>query len=373
MARRSTTQYLKEIEGLFHAKAKRISLFLCLILASGCATTAQRHPFESRSFQIEGVDYLPLSSIAKLNDMHLSLDRTTQKAILENARLRLRLRAGSPVVMANDETEVLDHPVLFHHGVLIVPSSLSRLLSKYMAREKVELVPRVPYRIQTVVVDAGHGGYDPGAIGRTGAKEKNINLDIAKRLKWQLEGRGVHVLMTRGDDHFISLYQRTYIANRAKADFFVSIHCNASRNRRIDGFEVYHLSGSGGGGRAEASPLEAPIEEGMSDPSTASVKATVWGLMYTEHRAESVELARSILSAMGQKLSSPSRGVKSARFFVLKGTRMPAVLVEVGYLTNRKEESRLKQKSYRQEIAEALAAGVLAYKDEFERTNGFTN
>ena len=95
--------------------------------------------------------------------------------------------------------------------------------------------------------------------------------------------------------------------------------------------------------------------------------------MYTEHRAESVELAKYVTWAMNKRLASPNRGVKSARFFVLRGVKMPAILVEVGYISNRTEEGAFRKKSYRQGVAEAVSMGILAYKNEFERTDGFTN
>lgn len=361
------------------SKANPLSLvFLCgLFIMSGCATTRVYHPAESYLFRIEGTSYLPLSDIARLNEMRLHWDPSTRKAELKNETVHLRFRVGSPVVMINDETELLDHPVLWHQGMVVVPSSFSKTLAEILGREEARIPPRPPYRIKTVVIDAGHGGGDPGAIGRTGTKEKNLNLDIARRLKNELEAQDLHVIMTRKDDHFVSLTRRTYVANHAKADFFVSIHCNASRNRRVDGFEVYHLSlNVDDAARASvASAEELPIEEEQAsyDTSSGGLKTTLWDLMYAEHRAESAELAKYVTWAMNKRLPSPNRGVKSARFFVLKGVKMPAILVEAGYLTHRGEEASLKQKSYRQEVAEAIASGILAYKNEFERTDGFTD
>ncbi|MBI4436573.1 MAG: N-acetylmuramoyl-L-alanine amidase [Candidatus Omnitrophica bacterium] len=344
---------------------------------SGCATTQVYHPAESRLFRIDGASYLPLSAIAKLNEMRFHWDASARKAELKNETVHLRFRVGSPVVMVNDETELLDHPVLWHQGMVVVPSSFSKTLADYLGREAERIPPRPPYRIGTVVVDAGHGGRDPGAIGRTGTKEKNLTLDIARRLKNELEAQGIHVIMTRKDDHFVSLYQRTYIANRAKADFFVSIHCNASRSRKVDGFEVYYLSPNvDDTARASvASAEELPIEEEQTsyDTSSAGLKTTLWDLVYSEHRVESAEFAKYVTWAMHKRLPSPNRGVKSARFFVLKGVKMPAILVEAGYLTHRGEEASLKQKAYRQDVAEAIAFGILAYKNEFERTDGFTD
>jgi len=325
-------------------------------MAAGCATT-QPHPLaESRFFQIDGSRYLPLSAIATLHEMRLEWDTKTQKVDLGRDTLHLRLRVGSTIVVANGQTEILDRPVLLHHNIVVVPESFLKSLSKYFAVERKLLPLRIPYRVQTVVIDAGHGGYDTGAIGRMGLKEKHVALDIARRLKLQLEGQGLQVMMTRKEDNFISLYHRTYIANRAQGDFFISIHCNASRDREVDGFEVYHVS-----------PSEEDAErfDSGAEASTVDAPQTFYN--------SSVELAKFITSAMEEHLPLPNRGVKSARFFVLKGVEMPAALVEVGYISNRSEEGLLRKKSYRQDIAEAVAAGVLSYKNEFERTGGFVN
>ena len=276
--------------------------------------------------------------------MQLKWNSRIEKGTLEKNGLRLHFRAESAVVVANGQTEMLDRPVLVHRGQPVVPDSFLKFLSNYFATAPLP-PPSVPSRVQTVIVDPGHGGHDTGAIGRMGLKEKEVNLDIARRLKNELESQGLRVIMTRKDDYFITLYHRTYIANRSDADFFVSIHCNASRNRDVDGFEIYHIPTSGesedGADQVEANP----------------------GTPYYD---SSAELAGNIVSAMGTHLPLPNRGVKSARFYVLKGVRMPAVLVEVGYISNPEEEASLDDKSYRQEIAEAVAEGIWTYKQTIE-------
>lgn len=340
-----TTPPLLRRNVLSHTKAKIVSLlFLCTLMACGCATTTERPLAGNRLLQIEGSSYLPLAAIAARHALRMEWDAKAQRVDLEKEGLHLRLRIGSTVVVANGETEMLDRPVLLHTNTVVVPASFSKSLSHYLPAE--EILPEHPVRIQRAIVDAGHGGDDMGAVGKMGLKEKQINLDIARRLTNELEAQGLSVTMTRKDDYFISLYQRTYIANREEGDFFVSVHCNASRNRDVDGFEVYY-----------ATPLEGPSEE------VTVAEASPADSFYES----SMELAGHITSAMETHLSSPNRGVKSARFFVLKGVHMPAVLVEVGYISNAEEETLLEEKSYRQNVAEAIAEGVLAYKHEFEK------
>ena len=349
------------------------SSFLSL-LPSGCATVPKRPTAEGRFIQIDGVQYLPLSAVAKLRGLDFIWNPDTRRAELSSENMKVRVRPGSPVLLINGRTEVLDDPVLFHDGMVVVPVSFTKRLAPYLEEARPSYV-RPRYRVRKVIVDAGHGGHDPGAIGRSGLREKTAALDIARRLKNELEAQGIDVVMTRREDTFVSLYQRTTIANRTDADFFVSIHCNASRSRSVDGFEVYHLRQT-----AEASPQvvdgagEFPVEEEIAyTPDSSNLRTVLWDLVYAEHRVESAELAKAVAWAMNRRLPTPNRGVKGARFYVLRGVRMPAVLVEVGFISNAIEEHKLHNREYRQQVAEAIAAGILSYKDQYERTDGFTN
>lgn len=230
------------------------------------------------------------------------------------------------------------------------------------------------YKIRTIVVDPGHGGKDPGAIGVGRLKEKDVVLDISKRFKKRLERAGLKVILTRDRDVFLSLKQRARIANTKEADFFISIHANAFRKSRAAGFEVYYLSEAiDDSARAVAAAENAVLKFEQSEDFSKPLRATLWDILYTEHRTESIELARSICKAVERKgLSRNNRGVKGANFCVLRSTKMPAVLVEVGFISNPLEASRLKLRSYRQKLAEAIAEGVLSYKRSYEASNGFT-
>ena len=361
------------------APQKFTQLFLLIgflaLWPSGCATVPHPPIAEGRFIQIDGAQYLPLSAVAKLHGLELIWDPDTRRAELSSETLKVRLRPGSPVLLINGRTEILEEPVLFHEGMIVVPSSFTRRLSPYLAEVRRPSFVRPRYRIQRVIVDAGHGGYDPGAIGRRGLREKTVALDIAKRLKSELEAQGIDVVMTRKDDTFISLHRRTYLANQADADFFVSVHCNASRSRGVNGFEVYHLRPTAETVSQTAGDIDDTLleEEAVYHPDSTNLRAVLWDMVHAEDRVESVELARTVAWAMNDRLPTPNRGVKGARFYVLNGVRMPAVLVEVGFISNVAEEERLRSRDYRQQIAEAIAAGILAYKAQYERTDGFTN
>jgi N-acetylmuramoyl-L-alanine amidase len=234
-----------------------------------------------------------------------------------------------------------------------------------------------PLLIKTIAIDPGHGGKDPGAIGKSGLKEKDINLDVAQRLTKTLEENGVNVVLTRDSDKFISLWKRSQIANASKASFLISVHTNSARAKMAKGLEVYYLSdATDDAARAleAAENASLDLEKSSFDetgPST-DLEATLWDMLYSENRVESKELASSICESIEPKICMVNRGVKAARFYVLKGTKMPAVLIEVGFISNTEEEARLASNYYRQELAESIANGVLSYLQEYEQTAGFS-
>jgi len=228
-------------------------------------------------------------------------------------------------------------------------------------------------RFDLVVLDAGHGGQDEGATGASGLLEKDLVLDIARRLAKRLERQGVSVLLTRGDDQFLSLEQRTAVANDARADLFLSIHANASRSRRPKGIETYFASLDATDDAArevadrenEALGATAP-EFDRSDP----LAAILGDLIETEHLQESSEFAKLAQHELARLDLSRSRGVKQAPFVVLMGVRMPASLVEIGFLTNAEEEKHLRGARHREAIADALAEAVSAFGERFDARRG---
>ncbi len=214
--------------------------------------------------------------------------------------------------------------------------------------------------IRTIVIDAGHGGHDPGT-SHFGLKEKYLALDIAKRLRTQLQHAGFKVMMTRDSDQFIPLSNRPAIANRLRADLFVSVHINANRNRSVSGIEVYYPRQSVVTSSTQWPPSVSPRE--VSLPST-TVKQVLWDMVLGQTRSQSQKLAASICHSMRNGLPAPCLGTKPARFVVLREAWMPAVLIEVGYVTNRAEATRLGSESYRQATAESIAGGIVSYVRE---------
>ena len=215
----------------------------------------------------------------------------------------------------------------------------------------------LPGEVHTVVIDAGHGGHDPGT-SHFGLKEKYLALDIAKRLRTELQAAGLDVVLTRETDQFIPLSGRPAIANRLKADLFISVHINANRSSRISGVEVYYPRTSVVSSWAQWPPNVYPSE--VSLPST-TVKQMLWDLVLRNTRTHSRKLGQEICRSLRDGLQVPCRAVKPARFVVLREAWMPAVLVEVGYVSNQAEATRLGSAEYRQAAAGSIARGVIAY------------
>jgi N-acetylmuramoyl-L-alanine amidase len=229
--------------------------------------------------------------------------------------------------------------------------------------------------LMTVVLDPGHGGHDTGAIGPTGLMEKDVVLDLALRLRRLLQERlGIRVIMTRTEDVFIPLQERAAMANRAKADFFVSLHANGATKRGAVGFETFYFTREPSDHDARASAqrenlvIESDGARGRDQDSL--LRITLADMAVTRDMRESSELAELVLTSLDKLLKVENRGVKSGPFYVLATAAMPAILVESAFITNPKEERQLQREAYRQRLAEALYEGIAKYKDRYERRVG---
>jgi len=227
----------------------------------------------------------------------------------------------------------------------------------------------------TVVLDPGHGGHDTGAIGPSGLMEKDVVLDLALRLRRLLQERlGLRVLMTRTEDVFVPLAERSALANRVKADFLISLHVNAANKRGAVGFETFYFSRepSDSDARASAQRENLVIEtnEATGKDLEFLLKATLADMAVTRDMKEASHLAERILTSLEKILRVENRGVKSGPFYVLATAAMPAVLVESAFITNPREERKLQREEHRQRIADALFEGIAAYKVRYEQRLG---
>ncbi|MBU2599238.1 N-acetylmuramoyl-L-alanine amidase [bacterium] len=231
--------------------------------------------------------------------------------------------------------------------------------------------------VDLITIDPGHGGKDPGAVGSTGLKEKDVNLEVAKRVKELIETKSnIKVMMTRQLDEFIPLRRRSEMANAIKSKLFISIHANASFSEGADGFETYYLSAVASDNTARAvSLLEngvIEIENGAASKDYGYLEFILADMAQNQFIEESIELAGILQEIAKKKLNIKSRGIKSALFYVLKDTTMPAILVEVGFVSNPTEEQRLKDSCFKEKIAECISEAILAYKDKYKESLGFT-
>jgi N-acetylmuramoyl-L-alanine amidase len=218
--------------------------------------------------------------------------------------------------------------------------------------------------VARVVIDPGHGGHDPGAQVKGLLSEAELVLDVAQRLeRLLLKQPGVEVVLTRNANVFVPLETRTDMANRAEADLFLSIHANASSDGAARGFETYFLSFAP---NAQAEAIAAR-ENAASARTMRSLPDIVKAIALNNKIDESRDFASLVQSSLTERLnkvdrSARSLGVKQAPFMVLIGATMPSVLAEISFMTNQKEATLLKTSAYRQQIAEALLAGVMKYQ-----------
>jgi N-acetylmuramoyl-L-alanine amidase len=226
--------------------------------------------------------------------------------------------------------------------------------------------------LRLIVIDPGHGGHDSGATGPSGLAEKDVVLDVSRRVARMVEeGLGIKVAMTRSTDVFIPLRDRTNIANKLRADLFVSIHANAHPRSFSQGVETYFLSSEATDNEARqvaaiengVVQLESPAQRRKTDV----LKSILWDLAQSEFQEESSSMAEAVQDLMTRSLGLVNRGVKQAGFYVLGGAAMPAILIEVGFLTNPREEKKLGSPEHREAVARAIYAGLAEYKVRYDQ------
>lgn len=233
---------------------------------------------------------------------------------------------------------------------------------------KTSMIRQLGLGIQRVVIDPGHGGKDPGCIGKNKLQEKEIVLDVSLRLKKLLESLGLEVILTRETDIYLAPESRTVIANQKQADLFISIHANASRNRKISGVETFFLNFN-----QDPSVIETAARENATSAKNISTMGdTIKRILQNTKIPESKELAQIIQKNLVNTLSQKHRGVndlgvKGGPFWVLIGAEVPSVLTEISFLSNATEEQRLGKAEYRQLIAQGIYQGIITYKSSLEK------
>ena len=226
----------------------------------------------------------------------------------------------------------------------------------------IDLAP--PGAVRTIVVDAGHGGDEHGARGPQGILEKQITLSVARRLKAAIETRlGARVILTREGDQTVGLDERAAVANNNKADLFISLHANASVRASATGAEVFYLSLADYGDQAQR------VAQGESEAlpvyggGTRDIEAILWEMAQARHIAQSATFAQIVESALRTRVPMSPRAIQQAPFRVLVGANMPAVLVEMGFMSNPEQEKQLASESFQSSIVQALVDSIVRFRD----------
>lgn len=261
--------------------------------------------------------------------------------------------SAAPEAFVNSTTKVLP---------AIRPAALNAS-AKASSNASLSLTRALGLKINRIVIDAGHGGHDDGTVGPDGVLEKDVVLDVALRLATLVQTRlGAEVVLTRSDDTFVPLTERTAIANEHKADLFLSIHANSSPAPSVSGTETFLLNLNSSPGAIAV----AARENAGSDKSVGELRDLIQSIAQNDKIAESQNFAADIQTSIFAQAAKGNaaardRGVKKAPFVVLIGARMPSALAEIGFLSNPHDESNLNKPEYRQKIAESLYHGIAQY------------
>jgi N-acetylmuramoyl-L-alanine amidase len=334
-----------------------------------------------RLYKISDKEYCDIEELAAIFKANVKEERTDKRIYLNIYDEQFIFLTHSLFFSFKNKNYKYTYPMLAHNGQYYLPLDFVTLNLPELFKDKVtwngkKITINKPQdnTIKTIVLDPGHGGRDPGAVGRVlKANEKDINLSVSLMLKGILEKElGVRVLLTRSDDRFVSLQERTRFANDNKADLFISIHTNASKDRNSRGVEIYYLSTAR---TTEARAVEAlensvvEIYEGGQEAIRRydDLALILSDIMQAENLEQSNNLAMKLQMNICAGTNSTDRGVKQANFYVLRGAFMPSVLVELGFISNPVEEAFLVNQQYQERLARTIFEGIKSFKYRYDR------
>jgi N-acetylmuramoyl-L-alanine amidase len=329
----------------------RLPVIALALLSSGCWPFSHRHG--------ETVAYTTVEINALARQLNLTVSRTSSAdmVVLTGDRGTVVFRPRMSGILIGNQIRFRGFSPTIANGSVTLPPGFMAECDRLLRRPSVAVTvpPSVtpppqrsaPYR---VVIDPGHGGHDPGAPGVSGSQEKTVNLVVGRLIAAKLEGAGVSVTMTRSDDTFLELNDRAAVGSRINADVFVAIHADSNPSRSMRGFTVFVQN-------SEHSDFERAKEiEGESPLTGDRLRAAI-----TANRSRSHRLATLIESQLNALGETQDRGVQPKSLRVLRLSVCPAALVEVGFMSNPSEEQRLLQFDYENQIATAIAKGILQF------------
>ncbi|MEO8044619.1 MAG: N-acetylmuramoyl-L-alanine amidase [Spartobacteria bacterium] len=325
--------------GSMFARPSILRVLAMLLLLAGSVSAAS----DWKIVKIGGREYLTVDNVAQFYGLPAGVSPTERRLRLDNGKISLEVQLDSREILINGVRAWLCFPVMERDGeYLISRVDLAKTLEPQLRPQMITNLGQ----FKTVILDAGHGGSDKGAISNYGC-EKDFALDVARNIKPLLEAKGLNVKMTRDRDVFVPLELRARIANASKDAIFVSIHFNATNsNPSAQGFEIFSLTPRG----APSTDDDALALRFMNMQAGSPVDAP------------SLALSMSVYHSVLGHFSEFDRGIKRARFAVLRLTQIPAILVEGGFLTERGESRLIAQSTWRQKLAQSIATGIINYK-----------
>jgi N-acetylmuramoyl-L-alanine amidase len=318
--------------------------FATAFLVSAIATqTTALAADDWQIIKVSGQDYLSVDNISRFYGLPAGIAASGEKVEFETAKNPLEFVSGSREVIINGARSWLCFPVIEQDGKLLVSrTDVAKTIEPLVRPHRVPNVGKV----QTVVVDPGHGGYDKGQVSRYGY-EKDFALDVARKLRPLLQSKGLRVIMTREGDYFVPLEVRAQIANKARDSIFVSIHFNGSNDdRNATGFEIFSFTPRGAPSTSDSAVAPSALS---AQPGSAV-------------DAQSTALSACIYHSLLGHIPEYDRGIKRARFAVLRLTKVPAVLIEGGFLTEQGQCKLIAQKEWRAKLARAISVGIESYR-----------
>ena len=375
-------------------KIKLNFLIIYLFTSIGVGATSDTIKLFKNNQLVSEVDTIENNTFFSINDFLVSTDskpfinEKTEKIVFYINNQKIKLTNGITFLLIDENIYQLSSKVVKQNNEYFVPidsflniinSSVKSL--SIMFNESKILISVKPnennkpaknivaeknkWRFSTIIIDPGHGGKDPGAVGYRGTLEKDIALDVAKRLEKKItKNMKIKTVLTRDEDIFLKLGERTKIANENNGSLFISIHANAATDRRASGFETFLI----GPNKNEAAVRVAAREnavlelEGFSGKQLTNedlIKATI---AQSAFASKSEQFAALVQEEIGKRVQGKNRGVKQAGFYVLMGASMPNVLVELGFISNLAEEKKLRSSQYREVLATAIFRAVEKYE-----------
>jgi N-acetylmuramoyl-L-alanine amidase len=321
---------------------RTLAAIVCVVVAGNTACHAQA---SLKAYRIEGTSYVAVPDIARLYNLGRDASASVEYADYRTTSARLSAQAEQRDIVLNGVNHWLSFPVQSYRGRLWISDvDVLKVLDPVLRPD----TARPGNFIRTIVLDPGHGGRERGTHGATGAAEKTLTLDLAQRVQRLLAGNGRRVVLTRTSDRPVSLDERAEFARSQRADLFVSLHFNSGGS--ASGIETFCLPPAGAASTAQ---LSGRTGGAGKEQGNRFDLGNVW-------------LAHCVQKTLLQATGAADRGVRRARFAVLRDAPCPAILVEAGFLSNRSEERKILTVEYREQLAKAVASGILEYKRSIE-------